>query len=1335
MKRPRVKTNTKGKRWIKGQSCVSNPEANKFRKAAKERYLPLQPGEPVPVREGQSNPPGWKGQTNTRVKEDGSVVSGSFNMSSKTFASDWSECSNKSFDNFMRGFEPTNPLHVEMLAAISGVTEYLQSKAGAVESNDEYFLCLMAALDKCSEESNYAAVLALLALLIKKVSPNILRVRFTEFSMTFGDILVKFQDKGNAVILKSLLICLSTMLKVQDVAAWKTPSTTYLFNVIISFGANVLPKVRKVAQQATAEILKFTESENGIHPAATAAGKFVLDDLINKKTRMDEISPLLYHVNLLKLIMNFLPAQEVKSIIEHLLSLTTAGNATLTKVTLHTLQVFIMSKPTSKSFPPDLNGKLVGAMFKFQPSSKDTDLMLLWLSVLSESLTHLISRKPQICLEYVPRFVKVCSGLLCLENDVTLISGSALALKVVVLECLLAKDVKLDADARRALKAATQSSLDSMEECLKFRHKATWKYAVHALQAIYQVISLENEAMLNRTLKLLAGIRQQADYVDEGDLCNEIDRAVGALVKNLGPELVLSKIPLQISGNETSLDFPSSWIIPVLKNHIEVTTLAFFHHEIIPKIEACFKKWKELEKEGNVNGAHIFHLLFVQLWSIFPSCCTGPTDFKYFKKIAQLLGNALNEDEIAIAVMSGLRKLIAISLEDSEKKQLLGGFSKNYIPILCTMYTDMNRPENNRLASLATVTEFLKISDSGKHIMFFDKAVAKLDQKLKTAMSKAAKGSEVEQTSKKQAKKNRIVENNVQDAILQLLVVLTPFQDESRLAQIINLCSHLVLSSDHSEQKRAYRIIEQICSSEHGGCKAFLEKNMNNLVELVSVADTVCKNPGRTARFRCLMLMSEHLEPQQGAIMSQMMTEGLLGCRNEKPKCRQIAFSLLVQLSKVRQRWTKESDNEALVSSVKVLLNSCQTVYPDDKVLVSASILAISALIHQQKESASPEILKLAMPAMATLAAISIREVSKAVLSFYKCVFAVYDTAELAQYITSMVTTICDMSDSCKKYLRVATKQIFERIVRKFGIQTLEGAVPDEDKVMQKRIKNLRKELERKARAKNADEPESDDEDDLEAAFSMTKKPQTIESVLAECDSDEEYEKIMDNSADKKPKKRKMMDTWIQESDDVIDFTDPVSMQRISAKRPGKPGVAPARKVEQNRGFKCAPDGRLIIEESDEEFKAPVIKKKRHDDYSDDDQDIDDLDEAAAPQKGPLAAGYVMQNSKDLSQSMEDLTLQNKYKPGGSGIHRPIPGVHTGSEYKASKAKGDIKKKGRHDPYAYIPLSGALLNKRKRAKNAGKLLNLEKAAAKGVAKGLKAKAKQRRNGASFKKSL
>lgn len=88
----------------------------------------------------------------------------------------------------------------------------------------------------------------------------------------------------------------------------------------------------------------------------------------------------------------------------------------------------------------------------------------------------------------------------------------------------------------------------------------------------------------------------------------------------------------------------------------------------------------------------------------------------------------------------------------------------------------------------------------------------------------------------------------------------------------------------------------------------------------------------------------------------------------------------------------------------------------------------------------------------------------------------------------------------------------------------------------------------------------------------------------------------------------------------------------------------------------------------------------------------------------------------------------NSYQAGGSGIHRPLAASVKsgysrtsktsrtskasvvsrvpGSEYKASKAGGDIKKKGKHEPYAYVALSRNSLNRRKRPKAGSQFKNI-----------------------------
>lgn len=162
-------------------------------------------------------------------------------------------------------------------------------------------------------------------------------------------------------------------------------------------------------------------------------------------------------------------------------------------------------------------------------------------------------------------------------------------------------------------------------------------------------------------------------------------------------------------------------------------------------------------------------------------------------------------------------------------------------------------------------------------------------------------------------------------------------------------------------------------------------------------------------------------------------------------------------------------------------------------------------------------------------------------------------------------------------------------------------------------------------------------------------------------------------------------------------------------------------KPKENRGFKTAVDGRLIIKEGSddsdsssddlEDIDMDSNKKtpnKRG--FKDDSSDSDDEEEGAA--FGPSRKRKAV-DAKSMASGRSGAS--SKYTTGGKGIHRPTAesvksGVsrmssattktakstnsQSGGSYKAKKAKGDMKKKGQVDPFAYIPLTRNSLNKR-----------------------------------------
>lgn len=165
---------------------------------------------------------------------------------------------------------------------------------------------------------------------------------------------------------------------------------------------------------------------------------------------------------------------------------------------------------------------------------------------------------------------------------------------------------------------------------------------------------------------------------------------------------------------------------------------------------------------------------------------------------------------------------------------------------------------------------------------------------------------------------------------------------------------------------------------------------------------------------------------------------------------------------------------------------------------------------------------------------------------------------------------------------------------------------------------------------------------------------------------------------------------------------------RLASKPPSSKKDVKLKTKDSNRGFATAPDGRLIIE-----------------DIEDQDTDSDDGDISGFKDETKKKVYDEAESDDEKDGPSKKRVALNPYKTGGSGIHRPLAASvksgqsrHSkssktsqvsrapGSEYKASKAGGDIKKKGKHEPYAYVALTRNSLNRRKRPKGGGQFKSI-----------------------------
>ncbi|XP_037092743.1 RRP12-like protein [Pollicipes pollicipes] len=309
------------------------------------------------------------------------------------------------------------------------------------------------------------------------------------------------------------------------------------------------------------------------------------------------------------------------------------------------------------------------------------------------------------------------------------------------------------------------------------------------------------------------------------------------------------------------------------------------------------------------------------------------------------------------------------------------------------------------------------------------------------------------------------------------------------------------------------------------------------------------------------------------------------------------------------------------------------------------------------------------------------------------------------------------MTPDCKRHFRQKTRDLLTVFVRKFGFDVIFGLAPSGDVVLQKRLKNIRKLEQRKKADREARKQQTEASDD-ETAQPVAK---SVDDILraAEVSSDEEEEATTPQPhAGRRAAKGT---AWIREdAESIVDLLDPKASRHVTATRPEQGGAADRRHQRRRQEFGLSEDGRLIIDTGDDEDDEPAGS-------SDDDEEPDQFMEAIRN-----TAGRRKRKLDASSQGSASEPSSSKYLAGGGGIHRRVGGAASvksgrsswstggastasakssrsgrsaasrpGAEYASKKGRGDVKRAGRPDPYAYVPLKRSTLNKRSVTGRAG----------------------------------
>src|SRR5204862_3761452 len=125
----------------------------------------------------------------------------------------------------------------------------------------------------------------------------------------------------------------------------------------------------------------------------------------------------------------------------------------------------------------------------------------------------------------------------------------------------------------RTLKKLAKSGVS----LLAVRYQAAWAEVFNVLSAMFDALKWRSAPVLADVVRTVGELRGSESFHGK----KEADRVLGSAIAAMGPEAVLEILPLNIA-NQRSGQPGRVWLLPILRDHVSNTRLAYFRSEFVP---------------------------------------------------------------------------------------------------------------------------------------------------------------------------------------------------------------------------------------------------------------------------------------------------------------------------------------------------------------------------------------------------------------------------------------------------------------------------------------------------------------------------------------------------------------------------------------------------------------------------------------------------------------------------------------------------------------------------------------------------------------------------------
>ncbi|KAI0484441.1 pre-rRNA processing protein Rrp12 [Xylariaceae sp. FL0804] len=1040
-----------------------------------------------------------------------------------------------------------------------------------------YFAALLALLNQSAGNGQVNnelthSVVYLLDIVTPYAPQPLLRSKFTQILQLLAPVLLL--ANAEAPLLRPSVGCLETLLLAQDSAAWKLPASEIsprrAVAGLLHLALDPRPKVRKRSQDALRKVLENPPPSPSLdHPAADLCAETAMQSLTElakqsalarKQKRSAEHDPGLIHaLQLIKTIAaasTGWPSKNIESLCELLLGIAKSWSEHMTVVVFDIFEMIFegMADEVSSAKLP----RLLEIISEMRPASNDTQLLPPWIAILSRGYDVSAQMEPEETFQKLPELFTMVSEFM---------QSSSHNIRVSAAECLISfvancipNQVILEPsiyDEKTLEKVAKVA-----EDLLSVKYQAAWMETFTVLGAVFDTLRWRANPILLNVTRTIGELRGNDSFMGK----KEADEVIGKAIRAMGPEAVLSVLPLHLA-KPIKGEPGRAWMLPILRDYTSNTNLQHFRTEFVPLSESMFQKVLDHGDAAKTMEVKIYETLVQQAWSILPGYCDLPLDLTvaFDQSFAEMLANLLYKQvDLRLDVCRALKTLVesnraiasiendddlllqsrVTKAEAQKNLEYLGGFAGNLLAVLFNVYSQ-TLPQS-RGPILQTINAFLSITPDAELIKTFDQVSNMLAASLNENSNEEAK-------NKKKPKEQM---PSTAQTLMDVVITMSIYLPRQSFSALFNIASLIIVKDDDPQlQKKAYKLIPRLATSEIG--KLALRERQTELQNLLLSSAEKVSVPARRERLAALAAMVPFIFDDFLHFIPSILSEVVICCKEHNERARTSAFDLLqIDNSKVPNM---PPDAPSATASMEEYVT-----------MISAGLAALARILYEFREALNTEMLKDLVQTMDLFLTSNNREIVASVLGFVKVCVLSLPTDLMFPRLQTLVPNLTVWGHEHKGHFRVKVKHIIERMVRRFGFEPVNRYCPEADK---KLLANIRKTKERSKRQKEAAKSAGEEEQDHRNAKRKSQFESEYDEALYSSDESDGSDSDVEILG-KSRKAEKGGSTYIvEDEDEPLDLLDKKALASISSTKPGRLRRAGKTKARTDL------DGKLILGE------------------------------------------------------------------------------------------------------------------------------------------------------------